>query len=68
MTLEDFINSFNITQVIIFIASGLFLLLVDRPYLKKKGYTRDEKFCTAVGFFYIFGIPALYLLISLFLK
>lgn len=65
MEVKDFLS---ITHVIVFILSGLFLLFIDRPYLKKKGYTKDEKICRVVGFFYVFGIPAIYLLISMFFK
>jgi hypothetical protein len=51
---------------VVFIFSGIYLLIIDRADLSTKGLKRELKVVTAIGVFYIFGAMAVYVLRYIF--
>lgn len=63
----DYIKyNFPLTTLVVFIFSGIYLLIIDRADLSTKGLKRELKVVTAIGVFYIFGAMAVYVLRYIF--
>lgn len=64
MIISNLKNVFQLTTVIIFVFSGIYLLVIDRIDLSKKSLKGEQKAATIIGVLYIFGSVALFILLK----
>ncbi|MGI6486463.1 MAG: CLC_0170 family protein [Tepidanaerobacteraceae bacterium] len=57
-------SSTTFTVLVVFIASGLYLLIIDGADLKNKNLKRELKFARIIGFLYIFGSVIAYIFVK----
>ena len=55
-------TNISFTTLVVFIFSGIYLLVIDRAGLSTKGLKSELTAATVVGILYIFGSIAMYIL------
>ncbi|HHV18674.1 MAG TPA: hypothetical protein GXZ27_07430 [Thermoanaerobacterales bacterium] len=62
--IDNIKNNITLTTLAVFIASGIYLLVIDRIDLSIKGFKRELNAVTIIGLLYIFGSLAVFILLK----
>lgn len=66
MLADNVIHNISFTTLVVFVLSGIYLLVIDRLDLSIKGLKAEQKAVTIIGILYIFGSLAVFVFFRYF--